>query len=147
MKNLKYVVIPGMLVVAAIMFWPRTKPAAVSGRPSGKIQWVKDYREGLSMARETGRPVMVFFTATWCASCKSLINNAFSDARVAQAANQVIPIYLDVDKNRQIAMDYNIRGVPTVFFLNSQGEPKMRLVGPYEAQAYIDAMNKMVSGL
>jgi thiol:disulfide interchange protein len=144
MKNLKYLVILGMLVVAAVMFWPRSKPEAVGGKPIGKIQWVKDYREGLSMARETGRPAMVFFTATWCASCKSLINNAFSDIRVARAANQVIPIYLDVDQNRQIAIDYNIRGVPTVFFLDSQGNPRMRLVGPYDAQTYIDAMDKMV---
>ena len=144
MNKLKYIVIFGILALAAAMFWPREESEALKGNPIGKIQWVKDYREGLSMARETGRPAMVFFTATWCASCKSLINNAFSNSRVARAANQLIPIYLDVDQNRKIAIDYNIRGVPTVFFLDSQGKPRMRLVGPYDAQTYIDAMDKMV---
>ncbi len=134
MKKLQYLVVFGMLVAAAVMFWPRGGSEALQDNRIGKIQWVKDYREGLSLARETGRPVMVFFSATWCSSCKSLINNAFSDKNVARAAEKVIPIYVDVDQNRQLAVDYNIRGVPTVFFLDSQGQAKLRLVGPYDAQ-------------
>ncbi len=146
MKNLKYLVVCGMLIAAAVMFWPRGEPHALQGNRIGKIQWVKDYSKGLSMARESGRPAMVFFSASWCGSCKTLIKNAFSDARVALAADQVIPIYVDVDQNRQLSADYNIRGVPTVYFLDSRGQAQMRLVGPYDAQTYIDAMDKMAAG-
>ncbi len=146
-SKLKYILVLGILLVAsAAVFWPRGEPHALKGNIVTKIQWVTDYREGLSLARETGRPALVFFTASWCASCKSLMSNAFSDVKVIRSTAKVIPIYVDVDQNRQLVADFSIHGIPTVFFLDSQGKAQMKFVGPYDAQAYIDAIEKMAAG-
>lgn len=39
--------------------------AGVATADGGKIQWLKDYDQGLAMAQQTGRPMIVKFFTTW----------------------------------------------------------------------------------
>ena len=133
------------ILAAGMVGWFYFKPASVKGTVIGKIRWYTDYKQGISVAGETGQPVMIFFSAQWCPSCKSLINNAFSNNRVVESSRKLIPVYVDVDQNPQISADYKIRGVPTVLFLNRQRNPVTKLEGPYDARDYIDAIDKIVA--
>jgi thioredoxin 1 len=75
---------------------------------------------------ESTQPVMVDFTAVWCGPCKML------DPVVRQLAQdwegKVKVVKLDVDENPDIAMQYQIMGVPTLMlFVN--GQPDQRITG------------------
>lgn len=75
---------------------------------------------------ESDRPVMVDFTAVWCGPCKML------DPVVKQLAQdwtgKVKVVKLDVDNNPDIAMQYQVMGVPTLMlFVN--GQPSQRVTG------------------
>ena len=62
------------------------------------------------------------FTASWCGPCKSLAKNL-------EEANLSVPIeVVDVDVQSDIAVEYGIRGVPTLVMLDENIEVK-RLVG------------------
>ena len=72
------------------------------------------------------QPVLVDFTAVWCGPCKML------DPIVKQLAEQwdgkVKVVKLDVDHNPNLAMQYQVMGVPTLMlFVN--GRPSERLSG------------------
>lgn len=72
------------------------------------------------------QPVLVDFSAVWCSPCKML------DPIVEQLAQEwngkVKVVRLDVDHSPNIAMVYQVMGVPTLMlFLN--GEPLERLTG------------------
>lgn len=71
-------------------------------------------------------PVLVDFGAVWCGPCKML------DPVVEELASdwdgQVKFVKLDVDHNPQIAMNYQVMGVPTLMLFNA-GEIKERLTG------------------
>ena len=75
---------------------------------------------------EAATPVLVDFTATWCQPCKML------DPIVSQLADdwsgKVTVFKLDVDDNPQLAMDYQIMGVPTLMLFKA-GKPVERLSG------------------
>ena len=69
---------------------------------------------------------MVDFTAVWCGPCKML------DPVVKELAEdwqeKVKVVKLDVDDNPNLAMQYQVMGVPTLMlFLN--GQPSQRITG------------------
>ena len=75
---------------------------------------------------DSTQPVLVDFTAVWCGPCKML------DPIVKQLAEQwdgkVKVVKLDVDYNPNLAIQYQVMGVPTLMlFVN--GRPSERLSG------------------
>ncbi len=72
------------------------------------------------------QPVLVDFTAVWCGPCKML--EPVVKELAAEWNGKAKVVKLDVDNNAQIAMEYQVMGVPTLMlFVN--GEPKERLTG------------------
>ena len=58
------------------------------------------------------------FTASWCQPCKML-------AKTLEDVETQIPIeVIDIDVQQELAMDYGIRGVPTLVMLDGDIEVK-----------------------
>ena len=75
---------------------------------------------------KSAQPVLVDFTAVWCQPCKML------DPIVKQLAEewqgQVKVVKLDVDDNPDLAMQYQVMGVPTLILFKG-GRPAERVSG------------------
>ena len=75
---------------------------------------------------EASQPVLVDFTAVWCGPCKML------DPVVKQLAQEwagkIKVVELDVDNNPNLAMQYQVMGVPTLM-LFVDGQPSQRISG------------------
>jgi thioredoxin 1 len=86
----------------------------------------------------TVQPVLVDFSAVWCAPCKML------DPIVEQLAQEwngkVKVVKIDVDHNPNIAMEYQVMGVPTLMlFVN--GEAVERMTGYQPKDRIADRIN------
>ncbi len=57
-------------------------------------------------------PVLVDFHATWCQPCK--VQAPILQEVARELAGKVKIIKIDVDKNQQIAMRFQVQGVPTL---------------------------------
>lgn len=70
----------------------------------------------------------VKFEASWCQPCKSLTRTLTQQGINIEA--------IDIDENTEMAVKYNIRGVPTILILDDDGKEVDRYVGamPNEAQ-------------
>ena len=65
---------------------------------------------------------VVRFTASWCGPCKML-------ARNLEDVNTNLPIeVVDIDVLPEVAIEYGVRGVPTLVMLDENTEVK-RMVG------------------
>jgi len=75
---------------------------------------------------EANEPVLVDFTAVWCNPCKLLdpIVKQFAQ----EWAGKVKVVKLDVDDNPNLAMNYQVMGVPTLM-LFKDGKPVERVTG------------------
>jgi thioredoxin 1 len=75
------------------------------------------------------------FTASWCGPCKMLAKNL-------EEVNTNIPIeVVDIDVHPDVAIDYGVRGVPTLVMLHENIESK-RLVGMQSLKVLEDWINE-----
>ena len=65
----------------------------------------------------SGKPVLVDFYATWCGPCKAMAPVIESIGKEVQGKARVLKI--DVDKNQQIAAQYQIQAVPTMMIFKN----------------------------
>ena len=75
---------------------------------------------------EANEPVLVDFTAVWCNPCKLLdpIVKQFAQ----EWAGKVKVVKLDVDDSPNLAMNYQVMGVPTLMLFKG-GKPVERVTG------------------
>lgn len=63
------------------------------------------------------KPVLIDFFATWCGPCQTL---APILKQVKESLGERITILkIDVDKNQQISVQYQVRGVPTMILFQA----------------------------
>jgi thioredoxin 1 len=75
---------------------------------------------------EAGEPVLVDFTATWCAPCRALAPTL--EALATQYKGKVKVAKIDVDDNQDTAQQYGIRAMPTLLMFKN-GKVMEQIVG------------------
>jgi thiol-disulfide isomerase/thioredoxin len=83
-----------------------------------KIKWITNYDQGIELARETKRPVLVDFWAVWCGPCQRMEEFVYPDSKLIQESERFVCIKVDVDKNRKTARAFKIKVIPTILFID-----------------------------
>lgn len=106
---------------------------------AANFAWIwQDEARALALARAEHRPVLIDFWADWCAACKELDRDAWSDPQVRQEARRFVALKMDgtEDSNafERVVEKYGVVGMPTVVFIDSRGrEVPQRVIGAVSA--------------
>lgn len=101
-----------------------------------KSLWIESYADALKLSAKTGKPIIADFTGSdWCGWCIKLKAEVFDTPEFNKWAKENV-ILLELDypnakpqsaaikkQNAELQQKYQIRGYPTILFLNSKGEP------------------------
>lgn len=92
--------------------------------PSNAIVWAENYASARQQAADSGRPVILSFTGTWCVPCRIMKRQVWADEQVMQLVNaRFIPVAIDVDnsENAAVLARYKIAGPPVTIVVDPQG--------------------------
>ena len=131
------------LLAGGIFFaWPKEAGAMV--------RWDKYDTKSLSAASAANKPVIIDFYADWCLPCKELDDKTFSDPRVIAELNRFIRVKADLTapddpRTQELTKQYQILGVPTIVFLDAQGNEvrDLRLTGFEGPEKFLERAKKI----
>lgn len=92
---------------------------------------------------ESALPVLVDFTATWCAPCKEV--DPIVDELAVEMEGRAKVVKLDIDDSPEIYGQLRVNGIPTVIFFN-EGREEDRISGPQRREIYARYLTTMVEG-
>src|SRR4051794_31950117 len=97
--------------------------------------------ESFSQLIQSSQPVLVDFFATWCGPCKSMEPVIKDVAKTV--AGKVRVVKVDIDKQQQIARQYNVSAVPT-FIIFKNGNAIWRYPGMIDKSSLLNLLNQSV---
>jgi thioredoxin 1 len=84
-------------------------------------------------------PVLVDFWATWCGPCKAIA--PVVEEIAGEYAGKLKVGKVDVDSNQAVAMQYQIRSIPTLLIFKG-GAVVEQIVGAVPKKSLIDKLSK-----
>lgn len=96
------------------------------GESSISVEWLPYSEENLKKAQTENKPVLIDFFAEWCAACHELKEKTFSRTEFKELAQGFVLLMVDATEDKpevqKILKQYDVKGLPTVIFINKKGD-------------------------
>ena len=97
---------------------------------SGKtVTFLHDFKKAEALARKENKPLFIDFEATWCGPCKTMDQLVYTADAVVKAAENVISVKVDGDKQPELKKQFKVGGYPSMILLTPEGEELKRTSG------------------
>ncbi len=103
--------------------------------------------EAFAFAKETNKPLFLYWGAVWCPPCHYLKTKIFTREEFVAQTRGMVPVYLDGDTERaQIYGErFGTKGYPTVILFNPAGREITRMPSTLPVDRYAEVLERAVS--
>ncbi len=93
------------------------------------IPWQRSLPDALAGARQRGQPVLVYFSLPRSPYCEKFETGVLRHPDVVDGVQGFVPVWINAARERAVADEYDVRGTPTVIFLDARGNEMRRIGG------------------
>ncbi len=112
---------------------------------TAEVAWQYDYDAAVAAATNSNKPLFIVFSASWCPPCKQMKKYTFSKQSVKEYLEEhFIPVYVDTDKNPQLANQFGANAIPTYLILKPDQPNQITFGGFYDVDEFL---RRLESGL
>ena len=144
MKNT--VIIFCLICIFSAKVFGQTDPVAIAAPQITQVNFFEGtWEELLEYSKKENRPFFVDIYTEWCGPCKLMSKFTFTDTQVTDLVNSNFIAYqIDAEKGQgvDIADTYKVKAYPTVLFFNAEGKSLGKVVGYYDAERFLGALDK-----
>ncbi len=113
---------------------------------SDTVQW-QNYHEAMADARDNHKPVLIHFTSTWSKWCQKMRTETYRDHRViAYLDAHFATAWVDAGKFQQLARQYEVNALPTLWFLDADGKGLTSIDGFVPADKLLSVLKFIQTG-
>ncbi len=124
------------LIVLAVSVFTLTSFA--SEFPKGGPAFTTSSETALKQAAESGKPIIMVFSAAWCPPCQSMKNEVYPSKEIKAYHDKFVWVYLDVDQvgNEAAAKKFGVSSIPHIQFLGSDGKAISNQIGGSSSEQF-----------
>jgi thiol:disulfide interchange protein DsbD len=97
----------------------------ISNQYFDSVESINDLNKLINTATAKDQASLIYFTADWCISCRTLEKNTFNNNQLLNHLDQLNALKADVtdnnDDDKQLMKTFNIFGPPTIIMINRDG--------------------------
>lgn len=86
-----------------------------------------------------GKPMIVDFSATWCPPCQKL--KPIFEKLAEDFRDRITFVTIDVDENQELAQAYGVSNIPTLIFIDKDGQIQDKIMGFQDRGQLLAAIN------
>lgn len=135
-------------ILAVVMIGTSTSLAAYFSRPT--VNWTYFSDESLATAKASGRPILIKFTADWCANCHVVERVVFGDPKTAEVLARHDVVVMKADLTQSDAAGWPLLrelspggGIPFTVVYTPDGQIAAKLESIYTTDALAAALARL----
>jgi thioredoxin-related protein len=134
----------GSVLVLSAAWWDSQSGNNSAFIKLGGVSFHTSIEPGITEAKNSSKPVFLYFRSETCYWCIRFENEALSDKRVIDKLNNnFVLISIDTFKQKNVSLNLNVRTTPYMIFFTKDGEEISRIPGYLQTDDFLVQLNSV----